>query len=198
MGAFLTLWLTSRFPPWGIWSKNFKICQIPTPCPHSPPTGFTLIGALGSDQSPGARFHWELCNLDVGIWEIFPCGIQNPECWNPDFSRLFTVPYYETKMAACTGRCSILMILWKKKGHCEQSRTSAPDWESIILLTIGIWNPKQGVWNPESKILNPQHRVQNSRLSWITLCTALSGDKTTELIAFRVVFFTKCSRLDNW
>ena len=36
-GLFWHFWLTFRFPPWGIWSKNFKICQIPTPCPHSPP-----------------------------------------------------------------------------------------------------------------------------------------------------------------
>ena len=32
--------------------KNFKICQIPAPCLHSPPShpvGFTLIGALDSE-----------------------------------------------------------------------------------------------------------------------------------------------------
>lgn len=32
--------------------KNFKICQIPAPCLHSPtphPVGFTLIGALDSE-----------------------------------------------------------------------------------------------------------------------------------------------------
>ena len=35
--------------------KNFKICQIPAPCPHSPappipPMGFTLTGALDSGK----------------------------------------------------------------------------------------------------------------------------------------------------
>ena len=35
-GLFWHFWLTFRFPPWGIWSKNFNLCQIPTLCPHSP------------------------------------------------------------------------------------------------------------------------------------------------------------------
>ena len=35
-GAFLTRLIDLRFRPWGIWSKNFKICQIPASCPYSP------------------------------------------------------------------------------------------------------------------------------------------------------------------
>ena len=63
-GLFWRFWLTFRFPLWGIWSKNFKICQIPTPCRHSPHrTGFTLIGALYSIFE--FRFEWHL-SLYVG------------------------------------------------------------------------------------------------------------------------------------
>ena len=50
VGSLLTLLIDISFPTLGnLIKKNFKICQIPTPCPHSPPpprTGFTLIGAL--------------------------------------------------------------------------------------------------------------------------------------------------------
>ena len=130
---------------------------------------------LGSDQSPGARFHWELCNLDVRIWEIFPCGIQNPDCWNPDFSRLFTVTCYETKMAACISRCSILMILWKKRGIANsqglqlQTRNPLSCWP----LESGIQNKESGIQYLKSGIHSIESRIQDCPgLPYLQRCRA--------------------------
>ena len=52
VGSLLTLLIDISFPTLGnLIKKILKLfCQIPNPCPHSPPprppTGFTLIGAL--------------------------------------------------------------------------------------------------------------------------------------------------------